>query len=145
MKQRLFDDMKTAMKSSNRVALDCLRMMISEIKKEEIDARKELGTDDVIRILKKGIKTREDSVAMFDKAGRTDLSSKEKEEIRILKTYLPAQLTAAQVEKIVTDIIAQVGATSKTQTGQVMKAVMSQHGGQVDGKTVQQIVASKLG
>ena len=144
MKQRLLDDMKAAMKSSNKVALDCLRMTISEIKKEEIDARKELGNDDVIRILKKGIKSREDSVVMFDKGGRDDLSSKEKEEIRILKSYLPAQLTAQQVEKIVLDTIAGLGATTKAQTGQVIKAVMAQYGSQVDGKVVQQIVSSKL-
>ena len=144
MKQRLLDDIKTAMKSSNKVALDCLRMTVSEIKKEEIDSRKELGNEDVIRILKKGIKSREDSVAMFDKGGRADLSSKEKEEIKILKSYLPAQWTAEQVEKIVLDTIAGLGATTKAQTGQVMKAVMAQHGSQVDGKMVQQIVASKL-
>ena len=144
MRQRLLDDMKTAMKASNKVALDCLRMIVSDIKKEEIDTRKELGNDDVIRILKKGIKSREDSVAMFDKGGRADLSSKEREEIKILQAYLPAQLTAQQVEKIVLDAIAQLGAKTKAQTGQVMKAVMAQHGGQVDGKMVQQIVASKL-
>ncbi len=144
MKQRLLDDMKAAMKSSNRVALDCLRMMIAEIKKEEIDSRKELSNDDVIRILKKGIKSREDSVVMFDKGGRADLSNKEKQEIQILKTYLPAQLDPQQLEQIVVQAIAQLGAKTKAQTGQVMKAIMAEHGSKVDGKLVQQLVASKL-
>lgn len=136
--------MKAAMKSSNRVALDCLRMMIAEIKKEEIDSRKELSNDDVIRILKKGIKSREDSVVMFDKGGRADLSNKEKQEIQILKTYLPAQLDPQQLEQIVVQAIAQLGAKTKAQTGQVMKAIMAEHGSKVDGKLVQQLVASKL-
>ena len=144
MKQRLHDDMKTAMKASNRVALDCLRMMISEIKKEEIDSRKELGEDGVIRTSKKGIKSREDSITMYEKGGRNDLAQKEKQEVAILKTYLPEQLSQAQVEQIVAQKIAELGATTKAQTGQVMKAVMAQAGANVDGKMVQQIVASKL-
>ncbi len=144
MKQRLYDDMKTAMKASDKVALGCLRMVISDIKKEEIDARKELGSEEVIRILKKGIKSREDSIVMFEKGQRADLAAKEKEEVQILKKYLPAQLPQAQVEQIVAQKIAELGVTGKAQTGQVMKAVMAQCGSQVDGKLVQQIVASKL-
>ena len=144
MRQRLQDDMKAAMKASNKVALDCLRMVISDIKKEEIDARKELGSDDVTRILKKAIKSREDSIVMFEKGKRADLASKEKEEVKILSAYLPGQLSQADVEKIVVQKIAEVQATTKAQTGQVMKAVMAQYGSQVDGKLVQQIVASKL-
>ena len=136
--------MRTAMKSSNRVALDCLRMIVSEIKNEEIDSRKEVGNEDVIRIIKKGIKSREDSIVMFDKGRRADLASKEREEVQILKSYLPAQLSTQQVEKIVAETIAGLGAKTKTQAGQVMKAIMAQYGIQVDGKVVQQIVASKL-
>ncbi len=145
MRQRLQDDMKAAMKAGNRTALDCLRMVISDVKKEEIDSKKDAANDDVIRILKKAIKTREDSVAMFDKGGRADLAAKEREEIKVLTAYLPQQMPREQVEKIVAAKIAELGAAGKAQTGQVMKAVMAQYGAQVDGKTVQQIVASKLG
>ena len=144
MKQRLLDDIKTAMKSSQKVALDCLRMVMSDIKKEEIDTRKELGDDGVIRILKKGIKSRQDSIAMFEKGGRNDLASKEKEEVKILQGYLPQQLSQAQIEEIVVKKIAETGAQTKAQTGLVMKAVMAQYGSQLDGKAVQQILASKL-
>jgi uncharacterized protein len=144
MKQRLQNDMRAAMKASNKVALDCLRMMIAEIKKVEIDTKKEMDDAGVIKVLKKGIKSRQDSVAMFERGGRQELAEKEKKEIEILSGYLPRQLSESELEKVVAQKIAETGATTKAQIGQVMKAVMAQFGGEADGKTVQRIAASKL-
>lgn len=144
LKETLSADMKTAMKQGNSVKVGVLRMMIAEIRKGEIDSRTEFSDDDVIKIVKKGIKSREESALMYEKGERADLVKKELEEIEFIKEYLPRQLDIAKVESIVERIIAEQGLTSQRDIGTIMGTVMKQYGAQVDGKTVQEVARLKL-
>jgi uncharacterized protein YqeY len=117
---------------------------MSEIKKERVDSRKEPTDEDVMRIIRNGIKKRQDSIELFKQGNRNDLVEKTQAEIKILEVYLPKQMPKEELEKIITDIIAKTGAASPKDTGRIMKEVMSTYGSQVDGKIVQQIVSSKL-
>lgn len=140
LEKQIYVDMVSAMKQGDVLRRDTLRLTFSEIKKERIDTRKELTDDDVIKIVKTGLKKRQESISLFKQGNRQDLVDKTQKEIEILQVYLPKQLSKEDLEKIVTDTIA---ATGKNQ-GMVMKEIMSKYGSQADGKLVQQIVSSKL-
>ena len=137
-------DMQAAMKSGEKRKLETLRMILAEVKKDEIDTQKPATDENVLGIMKKGIKTRQESVSQFEKGGRMDLVEKERIEIEVLKAYLPSQLTGEALKKIVDEVIATLKATSKKEMGLVMKTVMGQYGSQVDGKEVQSLVSEKL-
>lgn len=144
MKKKLQEDMKSAMKSGSKVTLDVLRMLLAEIQREEIASGKELAKDDIIRIMKRAVKSREDAVKLYQQGNRPELAKKEEEEIKIIQAYLPAQLSEAEAEKIVADLIAELSIASKKDIGRLMKEVMGRYGGQVEGKTVQMIAQKKL-
>lgn len=137
-------NMQAAMKSGEKRKLETLRMILSEIKKEEIDTQKPATDENVLSIIKRGIKTRQESISQFEKGGRMDLVEKEKIEQEVLKAYLPSQLAGDALRKIVDEVIATLKAVSKKDMGLVMKTVMSQYGSQVDGKEVQSLVSEKL-
>ena len=99
---------------------------------------------DVIAVVRKEVKKREDSIASFGQANRADLADKEKAELEFLRHYLPAQMANEKVEALVNEVIAETGATSKAQMGLVMKAAQAKAAGQVDGKTLSQIVQQLL-
>ncbi len=143
--QQLDQDMKAAMKEKDKETLSTIRMVRAAIKKVEIDKRKELNDEDVFEILVREIKQRKDSLNEYEKAGRTDLAAKEKQEINILSKYLPEQLTEEELRQIVTDAIAKTGATSKKEMGKVMGAVLPQVKGRADSKLVNQLVHQLLG
>lgn len=144
MKKKLTEDMKAAMKSGNRTVLDVTRMIISEIKKEEIDTKKDLTNEDVVRIIKKGIKSREEAMKLYTEGNRPELAKKEEDELNFLKGYMPKQLSEAEIEKIVADTIAELAITSKKETGRLMKEIMGKYGSLVDGKQVQAAAQKKL-
>ncbi|MCB1195519.1 GatB/YqeY domain-containing protein [bacterium] len=137
-------DMKEAMKAQDKDRLSALRMLWSEIRKGEIDSRKDYEDDDIIKIIKTGIKKREESVSLYIQGGREELAAKEKAEIEVLQKYLPKQLSIAEIEKIVEGVIAQQGLSSPKDIGVVMRIVMAQYGAQLDGKTVQEVARIKL-
>lgn len=147
-KKSLFDQIRSeiqeSMKSGNKRKLETLRMVLAESQKEQIERQRPLKDDEVLAIIKKGIKTRSESWDQFEKGGRSDLSQKEKEQIEILKVYLPQQLTGDKLVAIVDEVISTMKATSKRETGLVMKTIMGQYGAQVDGKEVQTLVSQKL-
>jgi uncharacterized protein YqeY len=142
---RLTSDMKEAMKARDALKTQVLRMILSDCKYAKVEKMRDLEDADVIQVLKKGIKSREDSATQFRDAGRTDLSDKEAAEAALLKAYLPSQISGAELEAIVDAAIKETGATSMKDMGRVMKAVLSGHGGNVDGKDVQKIVSARLG
>src|SRR6204780_3742351 len=108
-------DMKDAMRAKDAARLSTLRMLKSAIEYTKIEKKQEQLTDtDVTAVIKKQIKQRQDSIESFEKGGRTDLAEKEKAELVVLKSYLPEELSPAQVEEIVKATIAEVGATTKT-------------------------------
>jgi uncharacterized protein YqeY len=103
-----------------------------------------LGDAEVVAVIRKEAKKRQDSVAGFEAGNRPELAEKEKSELKILQAYLPAELPAAELEKLVRDAIAETGATSKAQMGQVMKAAQAKAAGRADGKTLSQLVQKLL-
>jgi uncharacterized protein YqeY len=138
-------DMKDAMRSKDVVRLSTLRMLKSAVEYYKIDRKQEQLTDvDVIAVIKKQVKQRQDSIDGFEKGGRVDLVEKEKTELAILKTYLPAEISASQLEEIIKASIAELGATTKADMGKVMKAVQLKTAGRADNRLVSQIVTANL-
>jgi uncharacterized protein YqeY len=145
LREQILEDIKTAMKAKEAEKLSAIRMLQSAIKYREIELRPNAITDqDIMGVVKKLAKQRKDSIEEFGKAGRTDLVDKEKIELSILEAYLPAQMSADAVAKIVEEVIKSTGATTMKQMGAVVKEVMAKTGGQADGKMISDLVKSKL-
>ncbi|HEY8460481.1 MAG TPA: GatB/YqeY domain-containing protein [Blastocatellia bacterium] len=143
---RINEDLKAAMKSKDSDRLSTLRMIKTALKNREIDKMAALTDDEALKVLQSLVKQRRDSVEQYRQAGRIDLAEKEAAEIKIIEEYLPAALDEAAITRVVEETIAETGASSMKEMGAVMKAVMAKLAGQtVDGKTVNQIVKSKLG
>jgi uncharacterized protein YqeY len=140
-------DLKAAMIAKDAEKLSVLRMLKSAVKYAAIEKG---GADsvpsdlEVIAVVRKEVKKREDSIASFTQAGRADMADKEKKEMEFLRTMLPAQLTPEKLEQLVKEAIAEVGATSKAQMGSVMKAAQAKAAGQADGKALSQLVQRLL-
>jgi uncharacterized protein YqeY len=142
--ETLQNDVKRAMKAGDTLVRDTLRLVISELKRREVDLGRDLEPDEELAVVTKAVKRREDSVAQYHSAGRTDLADRERAEIEVVRRYLPAVLGEDETRAVVQETITAVGATSKKDLGQVMKAVMAAHRGTVDGKTVQRLAAELL-
>ncbi len=145
LKQQILDATKEAMKAKEMDKVNTLRFLQSSIKNKEIEVRPNaLTDDDVISVLKKSAKQRQDSIEQFSNAGRMDLADKEKAELAIIEGYLPKQMGADQIEAIVKQAIQETGATSAKEMGAVMKAVMAKTQGTADNKLVSEIVKKNL-
>ena len=145
LETRLKNDLKTAMKARENDRVGLIRLVLSELKYAQIELKHELTTDDVVRVLKRGVNTRTESITQFRAGGREDLARHEEREVELLQGYLPAQLTGDALAKVVDDAIRQAGATSMKDLGAVMKLVLGQHGAQVDGKEVSALAKARLG
>lgn len=145
LKQRINDDMKAAMKSGDTLRRDTLRMLGAAIKNAEIEKR---GTDlaeaDIVALVAREIKHRQESIEAFTAGKRSDLIAKEEAEKKVLEGYLPAQMDRAAIEDLVDKVIAAVGAAGPADKGKVMKELMPQVRGKADGKLVNDIVTEKL-
>ena len=141
---RLQEDMKAAMKAGDTLSRDTLRLVIADIQKREVDLKKDLGDDEELAVLQKAVKSREDSVAQYDAAARKDLADRERAEIGVIQRYLPKMLGAEETKAIVQRSIAKLGVSTKKDLGLVMKAVLADHKGQVDGKLVQKLAGELL-
>ncbi|PIR73376.1 MAG: aspartyl-tRNA amidotransferase [Candidatus Moranbacteria bacterium CG10_big_fil_rev_8_21_14_0_10_35_21] len=147
LKQKIAEDLKSAMKAGDAIKRDALRMMDSMIKNTEIELKKKeagLSEEEITSVIGRGIKQRKDSVTQYESGGRTDLAEKEKKEIEILSAYLPEQMGEEEVRKIVKETITQSGATSKAEMGKVMGMAMGKMKGQADGTLVKKIVEAEL-
>ena len=145
LKEQINKDLKEAMKAKDTQKRDALRLLNSAFKQIEVDERKELTDEDVIKIIQKQVKQRNDSIEQYKEAGRDDLVAKEQLEIDYYKAYLPAQLSDEELENALKDIIAQTGATSMKDMGKVMGAATKQLAGKADGKRINQVVKKLLG
>lgn len=148
LSEKITEDMKAAMRAKDTVALNTVRMLKSSIKNAAIEkggADAELDDTEISNVIRKEVKKRQDSIEQYESAGRAELAEKEKEEIEILNRYLPEPLSEAEIEKIVDEAIAETGATSRKEMGQVMKIVQEKTAGRADGKTLSQAVMAKLG
>ncbi len=145
--QRIDADLKDAMREKNAVKLGVLRMLKSALSYATIEksgAQGELSDADTVQAVRKQVKQRQDSIESFEKGGRAELAAKEKEELSILQLYLPQQMNADEVLKVVRETIAEVGATSKAQISAVMKALQAKVAGRTDGKTLSAEVRKQL-
>lgn len=145
--QRIVEDMKTAMKSKDSVALNVVRNLKSSLKYaaiEKLGADGELGETDAIAVIRKEIKKRQDSVASYEQANRQDLADTEKAEIAVLEKYLPAAMSETEVVAMVEAVIAELGATSKKEMGAVMKALGERAAGRADNRILSTEVGKRL-
>jgi len=132
LKERITEDMKAAMRASEKERLSTIRMVQAAIKQREVDERIVLDDAQVVAVLEKMVKQRKESVAQFEQGGRTDLADKEKAEIALLQAYLPVQLSEAEVDALIREAIAATGAASVKDMGKVMGAVKSRAAGRAD-------------
>ena len=148
LKERIGEDIKSAMKAKDKVRLETVRGIKKAILEKEVALRPKgqdsLTEEQEIELLAQQAKQRRDSIEQYQKAGREDLADKEQHELAILETYLPEQVDESELESIIDEIIASVGATSPKDLGKVMGAAMKQLKGKADGKKIQALVKSKL-
>ncbi|MEQ1875733.1 MAG: GatB/YqeY domain-containing protein [Bdellovibrionia bacterium] len=145
LKAKILDDIKSAMKERNQVKTDTLRFLNSAVKYREIEVRPaEIKDEDVVGVIKKLVKQRQESIEQFDKAGRKDLSDKERAELEVIQMYLPKAMDRADVEKIVAAVIVDLKATTVKDMGPVMKEVIVRTAGAADNKVVSELVRAKL-
>jgi len=141
-KNQLTNDMKEAMKAKDTVRLGVVRFLLSAIKNAEIDKGQELTDEEAQKIVAKQIKQMKDAIEQFKAGDRPDLVEAEEAKIKVLEAYLPAQLSQAELEKIIDEVISQVGEVKNP--GQVIGLVMKQVAGRADGKQVAQLVTAKI-
>src|SRR5688500_4018209 len=137
-------DMTEAMKAQEKERLSTLRMLQSSLKNEQINVGHELSDEEAMTVIRKAVKQRLDSIEQDTNAGRAELAEKERSEMELLKTYLPAELSAEELESGLREIIASTGAQSKKDLGKVMKEATARFKGRVDGKKVQEVVSRLL-
>jgi uncharacterized protein len=148
LQERVDSDLKEAMRAKDAAKLGVLRMLKSALKYAAIaksGAEAELSDAEAAQVIRKQAKQRQDSIESFEKGGRAELADKEKGELTILNSYLPQAMSADELAKLVRETIAEVGATSKTQMGAIMKALQAKAGGRADGKTLSEEVQKQLG
>ncbi len=144
LKEKLMDDLKTAMKDKDIIRKNTVQMVRSAILQYEKDNLCELDDEGILDVIARELKKRRDVMPEYEKSGRDDLIADMKKEIETLLAYLPAQLTTEELEVIVADAIAEVGATSMKDMGRIMAAVMPKTKGRADGKMINAIVKEKL-
>lgn len=136
--------MKVAMKEGDKAKLNLIRMLRSEIRYKEIELGSKLDDNGTIYVLSSAVKKRKEAIEEFKKGGREDLVAREEEELRIVFSYLPEQLSEQELLNLIDDSIAEVEAQSPMDVGKVMKVIMPKVKGRADGKKVNQMVSLKL-
>lgn len=145
LRDKIAADVKAAMIAKESAKLGALRMLQSAIKNREIDMRPDpITPEEVMNVVKKLVKQRKESIEQFQAAGRTDLVDQETAELKVLEVYLPAQMSREQIEALVTEVIAALGAKTVKDMGPVMKEVIAKSGGAADNKVVSEVIKSKL-
>ena len=145
LKERISEDMKSAMRSGEKDRLAVIRLLQAAIKQREVDERITLDDAQVTAVLEKMIKQRKESVVAFEKGARADLVAKENAEIAVLQPYLPAQLSDAELDTLIAEAIASTGAASIKDMGKVMGVVKAKAAGKADMGAVGARIKAKLG
>ena len=144
LKERITEDMKSAMRSGEKERLATIRMILAAVKQREVDERIQLDDSQVLAALEKMIKQRKEAITQFESGGRADLVAKETAEIAILQAYLPAQLSEAEIGSLIAAAIASTGASSIKDMGKVMGVVKAQAQGKADMGKVSALIKQKL-
>ena len=144
LRERLNEEMKSAMKSREAERLAALRLLLASVKQREVDERVTLDDAGVIGVVEKMIKQRKDSIAQYEKAARQDLADKEKYEISVIEAYLPKRMPQQEIEAAVAEALAQSGARSPADMGKVMALLKPKLAGRADMGQVSALVKAKL-
>jgi len=144
LKEKLLEDMKVSMRDKNTLRKNVIQMVRAAILQVEKDKQIELNDEQIVEIIAKESKKRKDSLADYEKSGRQELIAQINGEIEILAEYLPKQLSKEEIEKIVEEVIKEVGATTIKDMGKVMKGAKEKIGAAADGRTINEVVKEKL-
>ena len=144
LKEQLLQDFKDAMREKDALKKDTITMIRAAVLQIEKDTQKELSENEIIEIISKELKKRKETLADLEKSGREDLISKVNDEINIIKAYLPAELSREELEKIVSDTISELEASSMKDMGKVMQALKEKTAGRADNKVVNELVRARL-
>ena len=145
LKNQITEDMKSAMRAKDSVRLGAIRLLLSAIKQREVDERIELTDADVIAVIEKMLKQRRDSITAFESANRIDLADIEKFEVGVLQTYMPKQMSDAEIDAIISQVIADSGAQGAKDMGKVVGLVKPLVAGMADMGKVSGLIKAKLG
>ncbi len=143
IKKKLEEDLKQALREKNRIKISTIRMLLAAVKNAIID-NPNFSEPDFFKLVEKEIRKRKEAIAFYTQAGRSNLASKEKEEIEIISTYLPAKISKEKVEKMVREYIENNGLSGIENLGKVMKHFRSRLAGQIEGKELAEIVKKLL-
>ena len=144
LRDQINNDLKDAMRAGDTRRRDALRLLSAALKQKEVDERKALADADIVAVIDKMVKQRRDSIAQFEKGGRTDLAENEQFEISVLQAYMPQALSAEAVEVAIAEAIAQTGAKAPADMGKVMGALKAKLAGRADMSQVSARVKAKL-
>lgn len=144
LEKKLVEDMKAAMKGQDKIRLETIRGLRSQLKNAQIDKRRELNEEEMIQVLMNAAKKRKEAIEQYKAVGREDRAEIENQELKIIETYLPEQMSEEEIAQLVDETLIEVSATSMKDMGRVMGAIMPRVKGKADGKLVQQVVKEKL-
>jgi uncharacterized protein YqeY len=144
LKQQITEDMKAAMRAKETARLGAIRLLLAAMKQREVDERIELTDTDVVSIIEKMLKQRRDSISQFEAAGRQDLVDIEKFEVEVLQTYMPQQLSEAEVNAAIAEAIAATGAAGPQDMGKVMGVIKPKLAGRADMGKVSGLIKAQL-
>ncbi len=147
MREKFSSELKAAMKAGEKRRVDTIRMIMAALKDKDIEARgqgKAVSGEDILALLQKMVKSRKESLEIYEKAGRTDLATQESEEIAVIHSFLPQQLTETEVEHAINTSIAETGATSIKDMGRVVAALKGKYAGRMDFGKASALVKEKL-
>ncbi len=148
MRERFTSDLKAAMKAGDKRRVETIRMVTAALKDKDIEARgqsKAVGDEDILALLQKMVKSRQESLDIYEKAGRMDLAQQEREEIEIIRSYLPQPLSPDEVDRAIAEAIAETGAASVKEMGKVIGVLKGKHAGRMDFAAASALVKAKLG
>lgn len=145
LQEKLKADMKQAMIDKNNISRDTIRFLNAAIKQVEVDERRELDDADVMKLIQKAIKQRNESISQFQAASRDDLVENETAQLKVLEAYLPKQLSDEELESKLKEIIQKTGASSIKDMGKIMGVASQELSGTADGKRINETVKKLLG
>lgn len=146
LKEQLANDLADALRQGDDTRKSTIRMLMSAISTEEVAGaeRRELGDDEVLKVVARQVKQRRDSIEEFNKAGRDDLAEKETAEMKILRAYMPEQAGREEIEAVARKVIEEIGATGPGDKGKVMQAIMPRLAGRAEGRDINEVVTQQL-
>lgn len=144
IEDRLTNDMKTALRTGDKVRLSTIRLLRAQIKDREIERGRSLSDGDVLEVLTRAAKMRKEAIELYRQGGRTDLLTKEEAELKIIQSYMPEPLSRDELLTLINEVIQETGAQGPRDVGKVMGKVMSMVQGRAEGREVSQLVRERL-